>query len=935
MSQRPWPRFAALLVESRTCARMTQEHLAGVSGVAVRAIRDLERGVALRPHADTVRRLADGLGLGGQQRAEFEAAAREHALIGSRAQASRDKPVAAGSGTALAAAPPAGAATAMRTLPRDVPTFIGRDAELQQLAEAGEAGNALSIYAIGGMAGVGKTAFAVHAAHQLAKRFPDGQLFVSLNAHTPGQRPVNPADALADLLQAAGLDPRQVPASLQARAAAWRDRVASKRVLLLLDDAAGHEQVRPLLPGTPGSLVLITSRRRLTALEDARAISLGALSPDQAVEMFARLADRTDVGARDPMVADVTKLCGYLPLAIGMLARRLHHRPAWTPADLCADAMNLLDLMRAEDLSVAAAFDLSYAELSASEQRMFRHLGLLPGTDIDAYAAAALDGIEPPQARRHLNAIYDQHLLSELRPGRYSFHDLIREHARALALADPPGERDAAIRRLLDYYLRAARMAGSRLDGRAVKGADGHCAGAGLPDLGTRTQATAWMEAERRNLLSGVHLAAEAGDLAAHAIGIGDAMAWFLAAHGYWDQSFSLQRTALRVARGTGDLRGQAEALSHLGTLYRKTGDFPAAAASQQEALNLSRACGDKVGEALALTQLGRVQYLTDDYPAALAGLIRALDLYEGLRDSLGQSQALTHLGYVQYIANDYKASAANLTRALALHEGHEDLEGQADAHEYLGDVQVAVGDYRAAADSFGQALRLCETCGDRNGVAFALIKLGEVQHLAGDHLAAAASLARALDLHLSLSNPLGEATARNLLGIAQRHAGDLRAATANQERALSLYRAQGSRLGEANALRELGALQQSGGDTTAAAASLAASLDLTCRIDDRHGQAESLNCLGDLSLALARPDQAQQRYEQALAIARELAAPLQEARSLDGIGRCNLRRGRSAEARSQLCGALEIYQRLGSPGATRIAQLLAAEEPGDATIQR
>jgi hypothetical protein len=285
------------------------------------------------------------------------------------------------------------------------------------------------------MAGIGKTTLAVHAAHRLADRFPDGQLFLPLHAHTPGQRPVDPADALASLLLAAGVGAHAIPAGLEARAARWRDYLAGKKVLLVLDAAAGHEQVRPLLPGTAGSLVLITSRRRLAALEDAAVISLDTLTPGEAEELLARLAGRPGLDAGDAGVGEITRLCGYLPLAIGMLGRQLHHHPAWTTAGLAADlatAQDRLAVMRAEDLSVAAAFDLSYQDLTSDQQRLFRRLGLHPGLDIDANAAAALDGTTLEAARRSLEGLYDQHLITEPAPGRYRLHDLLRGHAQTL-----------------------------------------------------------------------------------------------------------------------------------------------------------------------------------------------------------------------------------------------------------------------------------------------------------------------------------------------------------------------------------------------------------------------------------------------------------------------------------------------------------------------
>ena len=277
----PPARFAGVLRGLRTGAGLTQEELAEAAGLNSRTVSDLERGLATTPHKDTVRLLADALQLGGSARIEFETAARGHAAtgrVGGR-----------------------GVAAATRTLPRDIASFTGRQHELAELADAAAgAGGVVSIHAIGGMAGIGKTAFAVHAAHRLAGRFPGGQIFLPLHAHTPGQQPVDPADALASLLLTIGVPAGQIPADLQARTGLWRDRLAGRQLLLVLDDAAGSEQVRPLLPGTGGSLVLVTSRRRLTALEDAQTISLDALPPGEAAGLLVRLAVRPGLSSSRP-----------------------------------------------------------------------------------------------------------------------------------------------------------------------------------------------------------------------------------------------------------------------------------------------------------------------------------------------------------------------------------------------------------------------------------------------------------------------------------------------------------------------------------------------------------------------------------------------------------------------------------------------------------
>ena len=543
--------FADLLRRLRAEAGLTQEELAEAAGLSPRSVSDLERGVHRAARQDTARLLADALGLAGPGRALFVAAARG---CGPAVEAR-----AAGEGVL------GSAAAATRMLPRDIASFTGRAAELERLmaglAGATASGGVVGICAIGGMAGIGKTTLAVHAAHQLAEHFPDGQVFLSMHAHTPGQRPVDPADALASLLLAAGVAAQTIPPGLDARAGRWRDCLAGKKILLVLDDAAGHDQVRPLLPGTAGCLVLVTSRRRLAALEDAAVISLDTLPPDEAAALLARLAGRPDLGADDEGAGEIARLCGYLPLAIGMLAGQLRHHPARSATGLAAElaaARDRLELMQAENLSVAAAFDLSYRDLTGGQRRLFRRLGLHPGPDIDAYAAAALAGSGLPSARRLLDALYDQHLITEPVSGRYRLHDLVREHARALAAADDPAAREAATVRLLDYYLHTALAAGQHFP--ACVAAEGPAPPgrppASAPPVSAFRQAAAWLEDERANLHAAAGYAAASGRLR-YAMLIPDAMNGFLDIRGYRDQGLSLEQTALAAAReaGTGPAR--------------------------------------------------------------------------------------------------------------------------------------------------------------------------------------------------------------------------------------------------------------------------------------------------------------------------------------------------------------------------------------------
>src|SRR6266851_4813418 len=697
---------------------------------------------------------------------------------------------------AAAVVPRMQATVALRTLPRDTAAFTGRTRELDRLAAAVSqtaASGVIGIHAVDGMAGIGKTTFAVHAAHQLAARFPDGQVFLRLHAHTAGQRPVDPAEALGTLLLTTGVAPQQIPPGLEARSASWRGHLAGKKVLVVLDDAAGSDQVRPLLPGSVGCLVLVTSRRRLTALEEAAPISLDTLPPGEAADLFVRLAARPGLRPGHHAVAQVTGLCGYLPLAIRLVAARLRHHPTWTVTDLAAEldtARDRLAAMQAEDVSVAAAFDLSYQDLTAGQQRLFRRLGLHPGTDIDAYAAAALDDTGLQATRRRLGELYDHNLVSEPTRGRYRLHDLLREHARARAAADDAADQQAAIGRLLDYYLHIAVTASQHIAWRtSIAGsAPPGTTSAWVPEMRTGEEAIAWLEAERANLHACADYAAAHG-LLVHAVWIPVATSGFLHTQGHWNEAASLGQAALAAARTIGDRQGQAWALHQLGVVQDLTGDYPAAAASLTRALQLFRDLGDRRGQAWVLHDLGGVQQRTGDHPAAAASLTRALQLFRDLGDRRGQAWALHDLGGVQRRTGDHPAAAASLTQALQLSRDLGDRQGQACALNALGGVQRRTGNYAAAAASLTRALQLFRDLGDRHGQAVASISLGELLFLSSEHRQARGYFAQALDIARDINAPVQEAQALEGIGRSHIREGNPAQGAAHIRQALAIYR--------------------------------------------------------------------------------------------------------------------------------------------------
>lgn len=771
----------------------------------------------------------------------------------------------------------------VRTLPRDLPAYTGRAAELARLFESTRGGETVPIHAIDGMAGVGKTAFAVHAGHLLADRFPDAQLFVRLHGHTPGQRPADPVNVLASLLATVGVPARQVPADPDARAAMWRDRLAGRRVLLILDDAVSYAQVEPLLPASPGSLVLITSRRRLTALTGVVPLPLDILPLAEAADLFTRLSGRSGGPAETEAVDRVVRLCEMLPLAVSLLAGRLRSRPQWSVTEL-ADALDSahdrLGELRAEDIQVAAAFDLSYRELNAERRRFFRRLGLHPGPELDAHGAAALADVPVAEAGAHLEVLYNDHLVDEPAFDRYRMHDLIRAYARKLSEGDAAADRERAIGRLFGYYRATAAVAADHIaqdvttDGLRDPGADHrvHVRTEHRVRLGSRMEAWAWMRTEAVNLIACAEHAIADG-WHDHVIGLAASLAKFLYVVGPWDQALRVHQAAAESAAHTGDELARADALNRLGNVQRRMGDFHSAIASHSAALKYYTALDDQAGQVAAWGQLGVVRRLVDDYPGADAAYHCALEMSLELGDRTGEALALNGLGIVHLVNGDYRTAVAEHTEALHIYEELGDQLGQADAWNELGIARRTMGDFDGAIEANTRAVHGYHQVGDGFHESFALNSLAIVWRMVGKHR-------KAIDAH---------------------------------EQALALSRTLGDRLGEAGVLNELGAAQHRVGDLAAAERSQAAALDIYRELGNRLGEAEALNHIGVLLMATHRVEEAASHYGGALRLAREVSSPLEEARALDGLGRCAAESARLDAAVEDLRTALAIFERIGA----------------------
>jgi DNA-binding SARP family transcriptional activator/tetratricopeptide (TPR) repeat protein len=755
------------------------------------------------------------------------------------------------------------------TLPADTGAFTGRAREIEQIKAAAAVGGVLIIHAIAGMPGVGKTALAVHVAHRLREHFPDGQAFVDLHGHTAGRTPADPADVLATLLTADGVDPRQLPAGVEARSALWRARLAGRRRLIVLDNAVDSAQVAPLLPASPGCLVLVTSRRFLGDLPaDAVPVSLNVLPAGEAEQMFHRLAPHA--AGHPGQIAGLVAASGYLPLAISLLARVLGRHRSWTVGDLLRETRTRLLDVAAEHASVAAAFGLSYQDLPADRRRFFRMLALHPGTEIEPYAAAALTGLPLGAATDQLDALHADSLVIEIGYRRYTMHDLIRSYAGTLAAADPDGESRAANDRLLDFYQRTAAAANTRLSRLPRPSTGPHPAGGPeLPGLADPQRSLAWLRAERANLLACLASTTDPHRMVTLTAGLTE----LLRRDGPWTEALALHAAAARAAASLGDRLEHANALDDLATAHRLSGDYPAAADDARRALALYREVRNRLGEANALTGLAKALSRAADYTTSATVVQTALTLYRDLGDLPGEAGALAELAIARGMTSDFRAAQDLLRRALDLYRRLGDRPGQAYALRLLGIAHGRVGDYPGAHDLLTEAEALYRQLGSRLGEALTHTDLGRVTANLGDYPAAVRALREALEQNRDIDHRVGQSAALLYLGGALRRAGDLAGAAEALREALALDREIRNRSGEAMVLNELGTVRRLTGDMDGAMAAHRAALELAALVPSPWDRAQSLAGFGRCATASGRPAEGAAHLRTALDILRRISA--------------------------------------------------------------
>ncbi|WP_305783814.1 AfsR/SARP family transcriptional regulator [Symbioplanes lichenis] len=814
------PRLVAEL-ESLTRAHPWHEDIAAL---LIRALCSAGRqSDALAVHQRVRRSLREELGIEpGPRLRELEIAVlrQDPALAGPVLSGPAQPPAPAGP-----AQPPAPAGPAQ--LPAPVAAFTGREAELAALDRlAAET----QIVAIAGTAGVGKTALAVRWSRRIAGRFPGGGLYVNLRGYDPDQ-PVPPAEALAGFLRALGVAGPDVPLGLDERAGCYRTALAGRRVLIVLDNAGSADQVRPLLPGAPGCLVVVTSRDSLAglvALDGARRLDLGLLPAADALTLLRRLVGAR-VDAEPERAAELADQCARLPLALRVAAELAVTRPEVSLAGLAralADQRHRLELLDAGGevrAAVASVFSWSFQQLPADVAHAFAAAGLHPGPDFEAGAVAALIGGDAGHAARLCARLARAHLVEAHGPGRYTMHDLLRAYARTRA-ALTPAEAAAAMTRLLDHYLAGAAAAMDVLHSAERAKRPRIEPVATTPRFTGPGDARAWLDAELPDLVAACAYAAAHGR-AAHATALAQTLFRHLDMSGHHAEALTVHEHARRAARDSGDRSAEARALNNLAAAHWWRAEYARAAAYYRDAAVLFRAAGDRIGEADALCNLGLIARTTGVVADAAGHYAEALRLYRENGHALGEVSALKGLGVV---------------------------------HTLTGRLDEAAG-------HLGVALRLARAAGKVDGEADILTDLAGVQLRRGELEPAAATLGRALTLYRNLGYPGNEATTLNLLGAVARAAGDLAGALAYHESSLELRRATGTRNGEAAALNDFGGTLLATGAGPAAADRHAEALAVAAADGDRYQQARAHDGLAAAHRAAGDDAAARGHWEQAL----------------------------------------------------------------------
>lgn len=714
-------------------------------------------------------------------------------------------------------------------LPPDVPEFTGRDGiarDLEALFRRGQAGNALTVVTIAGTAGVGKTALAVHMAHRLRDVCPDGRLFVNLGG-TSDQR-ADPAEVLARFLRALGVPGTEIPEGAEERAEIFRERLADRRMLVLLDNAADEGQIRLLLPGGSGNAVLVTSRSRLTGLSGARQVGLDVLAPEDAVGMVARIVGTDRVPAGAAAAGELVGLCGRLPLALRIAGARLAARPHWTLERMVgrlADERRRLDELAHGDLEVRASLSLGYRHLDQGARRLFHLLGMLRAPDFPSWVCAALLDTGVPAAEELLDRLVDAHMVDVTGSDaagqvRYRFHDLVRLYARERAEEEAAAERTAAATRVLGAWMALVERAH-----RILYGGDFailHSSAPRWPQVLEQLASTVdadpltWYETERLNVVAAVRQAADTVlDAPGSNAALGE-LCWDLSAtavslfliRGHYEDWESTLTRSLAVTRLIGDQRGTAAMLTGLGWLDTYRHRYAHADKVLAEALGIFQELGDDHGLALTLPMVAHIDGMRGRYDAAVARHGDALDALRRIGDRGAEAFVLRSLGQVLAEAGRHKEALPYLERALEQsHMGSP--RAHAEALCWLGESYLGLDDIERAEAMFLEMRTVAVRVGDLRGQAGALHGMGLIRLREGALAAALELLDRALVLTERVGRGRLEARIRLALGRLRHRRREYDEAVPHLEQAARIFEALGSPVWHAQVLAVLKEVRQ------------------------------------------------------------------------------------------------------------------------------
>jgi len=656
-------------------------------------------------------------------------------------------------------------------LPLDAPGFSGRQEELgllQAMLPARSAGSdeSVLIVVISGTAGTGKTALAVRFGHQVARRFPDGQLFVNLRGLDPATPPMEPAEVLRFFLDALGVPPHRIPADTEGRSALFRSLLDGKPMLIVLDNARNVAQVRPLLPGSPGSLIVVTSRNELTGLvaaEGAVPLTLDVLSYAEAYEMLARRLGRDRAAAEAEAADEIIESCARLPLALSIAVGRAAGRPKRPLGELAAelrDAQRRLDALEADDAvtDVRAVLSWSYDQLPAPAARMYRLLGLHPGRDISLSAAASLGGMTRAEAGAALRELTRTHMVAEYLPARFTFHELLRAYAADQAErhhSEP--ERRAALHRMLDHYLHTAIAASQRFSPhrpplRLTPPQPGVLPAA----MADKEQAIAWFDAEIPVLFALISYACANG-FDTHAWQISWALGPFFNRRGRWRDYAATQQTALAAARRLGDTVALAHTHYLLGNAQYHMDDYDAAGQNIRQALDMFRELGDRANEGMVLNGLAAMLEKQERYPESLAVALDALRMLKAAGHWWTQANLENGVGWLYAHMGQYDQALTHCQRALSLHRDSGNRGGTADTLDSLGYVYLHQGDIGQAKAHYRKAIDAYREIGAPFGEGNSLAGLGDALLAEGDPGGAGTAWREAIAILDRLPHPLAD----------------------------------------------------------------------------------------------------------------------------------------------------------------------------------